>query len=67
MIGYDRIKCDFCGVCVSVCPTDAIRLGRMELEIDHEACIECGNCVELCPSCALSEEDEVPTGQPRQA
>ncbi len=58
MVHYDRSACDFCGVCVGVCPADCITLGRVDLSIDHDACIECEACVELCPTRALAVGDE---------
>ena len=50
--------CDFCGTCVSVCPTDAIDLGESKIRILHDKCIECLNCVQICPMEALEEADE---------
>ena len=56
MIQYDHAKCDFCGVCVGVCPVDAITLGRADLAVAHETCINCDFCVDLCPTEALSQD-----------
>ncbi|HDI51661.1 4Fe-4S ferredoxin [candidate division KSB1 bacterium] len=49
MIRVKDDSCDFCGVCVSVCPTDAIELRESVLIIDEEKCTECQNCVYVCP------------------
>jgi L-aspartate semialdehyde sulfurtransferase ferredoxin len=64
MILFTRDTCDFCGVCVGVCPTDAIYLARVDLTVDHEACIDCGFCVAACPTKSLHSDAAVPTGQP---
>jgi ferredoxin len=45
----DIQKCDFCGTCVAVCPTDAIDLKECVIEVDKKRCIGCGSCVDICP------------------
>jgi Fe-S-cluster-containing hydrogenase component 2 len=45
----DNRKCDFCGTCVAVCPTDAIELKESVIEVDRERCIGCGSCSDICP------------------
>jgi Fe-S-cluster-containing hydrogenase component 2 len=45
----DIRKCDFCGTCVAVCPTDAIELKESMIEVNHELCIGCGSCSDICP------------------
>lgn len=45
----DGERCDFCGVCVGVCPADAIELRESTILIDKERCILCGDCVDICP------------------
>ncbi len=42
-------KCDLCGACIGVCPTDAIVLWEFKLEIKKDVCIECMKCVQICP------------------
>ena len=42
-------RCDFCGTCVSVCPSDAIELRESSIRIDREKCTVCGFCVDTCP------------------
>ncbi|HOT36934.1 MAG TPA: 4Fe-4S binding protein [Candidatus Latescibacteria bacterium] len=61
MIRFARTTCDFCGVCVGVCPVDAISLFRAELLIDHAKCISCNFCVDVCPSRSLHGEEEKDT------
>ena len=48
MIEVINDKCDFCGVCVAVCPVDAIDLFEARIEIKL-TCIDCMLCVWICP------------------
>ncbi|MGH4138561.1 NADH-quinone oxidoreductase subunit NuoB [Clostridium sp.] len=50
--------CDNCGVCLSVCPVDAIKIntsvnGDNIISIDSKKCIYCRNCVDICPKSVL--------------
>ncbi|WP_456482146.1 4Fe-4S dicluster domain-containing protein [Methanopyrus sp.] len=57
----DEDMCMHCTACHSVCPTGAIELKGVEVELDEEECIVCGSCAEICPVGALriaSEEGE---------
>ena len=58
MIRVIENRCDFCGTCVSVCPTDAIELDEVQLEIVESKCTDCKNCVKICPVNALEWIDE---------
>ncbi|MBU2617085.1 MAG: DUF362 domain-containing protein [Euryarchaeota archaeon] len=42
--------CDGCGACVKICPVDAIR----EWKVDVEKCIRCQGCAEVCEEGAIS-------------
>jgi NADH-quinone oxidoreductase subunit F/NADP-reducing hydrogenase subunit HndC len=57
---YYRIDdhiCVGCGVCIKVCPADAITGERKEAhQLDMEACVKCGVCVERCPFHAIIKE-----------
>jgi len=44
-------RCIKCGKCTTQCPTDAITLNP--LVIDLKKCIACGKCIGTCPSSAL--------------
>ncbi len=48
MIEVINDKCDFCGVCVAVCPVDSIDLFEARIEIKL-TCIDCMLCVWICP------------------
>ncbi len=50
---WDSSKCVQCGLCVGVCPVNAMRLTEKGIEIDVEKCTGCGICVKGCPVAAL--------------
>ncbi len=52
----DAEECTACGLCMDVCPSDAIKEGDDYFEIDQDACDDCGSCVDECPSDAIIEE-----------
>ena len=52
----DQDKCTGCGVCVDICPVDAITMKDGKAVIDEDACIDCGVCVSECPVEAISME-----------
>ncbi len=57
---YDRESCRGCGVCVRVCPADAIELKKEEkkIKIYISRCAFCGQCVDACPFGSLSMDPE---------
>jgi NAD-dependent dihydropyrimidine dehydrogenase PreA subunit len=57
-MNHNQDRCDFCGVCVGVCPHDAIELREAELIIIDDRCTRCGQCVQACPIHALEVNDE---------
>lgn len=51
-IAFYPKKCINCGDCQSVCPENAIEMGRPE-RIDRSKCSLCNRCIDICPSTAL--------------
>ena len=49
MIHVIEEKCDYCGVCVAVCPVDCIALDESNITIDNNICIDCDLCIDICP------------------
>ncbi|MBN1129378.1 MAG: 4Fe-4S binding protein [Chitinispirillaceae bacterium] len=52
-INVNPERCDRCGACIGVCPTNALMLLADNLVIDHAACTGCKTCVNICPVGAL--------------
>ncbi len=46
-------ECTNCGVCVSMCPTDAIKEAKRQHVISKRRCDGCGVCVPFCPLGAI--------------
>lgn len=55
-VTVDSEKCNGCGACTEVCPSDALSIKDEKAVVDAEACIDCEVCVEECPSEALTME-----------
>jgi digeranylgeranylglycerophospholipid reductase len=53
VVSVDRVRCAYCGSCVSVCPVGALDLQEMRLFVSSD-CIECNLCVPACPMGALA-------------
>ena len=49
----DPQECLMCGICVDVCPEEAIRVEATTV-IDKQKCTGCGACVEACPIQAVT-------------
>jgi heterodisulfide reductase subunit A len=50
----DESKCIGCGVCVSVCPFDAVSKDESGIaRVDEETCKGCGSCAASCPKKAI--------------
>jgi len=52
-IDIDYDKCGLCGLCMSVCPFNAISCEDDRITIDDFKCKGCGVCVSICPTKAL--------------
>ncbi len=46
---WERETCISCRLCVSICPSGAIREEGSEFLLDEEQCIHCGLCISACP------------------
>ena len=53
-LAFRQTFCIGCGVCVDVCPRQAIQLKDTSIEIDRSKCDLCGECVKICSPEALS-------------
>ncbi|MDI3499948.1 MAG: hypothetical protein PWP50_992, partial [Synergistaceae bacterium] len=51
-------RCTGCGLCVQVCPYNAIKLSDENVAEILESCILCGQCIEACPMKALLMEEK---------
>ncbi len=56
----DEEKCSGCGICVPLCPFQAIEMvvrdGHAKARINENLCMGCGVCVSSCPSRAISHK-----------
>ncbi len=60
-VSYNRETCAAgaasfrgCGICIQVCPYEAIDRERERVKVDHFACEGCGACVSACPTSSLT-------------
>lgn len=49
----DKVKCQLCMMCHTICPAKAISEKGKELDIDYRQCIRCFCCQEVCPVGAI--------------
>lgn len=50
----DLAMCDRCGLCLPLCPPEALHLERNVLTVDGERCTGCRKCIRPCPVGALT-------------
>ena len=48
----DKEKCTGCGICIDVCPAEAIKIENDKAVISDD-CYECGICENECPNDAI--------------
>ena len=41
-------KCISCGMCISTCPVEALKMENNKVAWDKEICVECDNCIRTC-------------------
>ncbi len=63
IVTFNLDRCKGCGLCVSVCPKQILRLDESITNIkgyhpsciiDQAACIACGNCARICPDSVIT-------------
>ncbi len=50
--------CIGCAHCMSVCPTQAIRIHEGKANIYNNSCVDCGRCYTVCPVSAITVEED---------
>ncbi|TYQ15140.1 UNVERIFIED_CONTAM: 4Fe-4S dicluster protein [Acetivibrio alkalicellulosi] len=53
-------QCVACGVCVKVCPRNAISIiSGVYAKVDDSLCVGCGLCAKACPASIIKMEGDV--------
>ena len=47
---YIAERCIGCGICIEVCPNQALIRTPQGIIVDPDRCVHCGQCVDACPS-----------------
>ncbi len=58
-------SCIGCGLCVQVCPLDAISVENGIAVVDNNLCISCGKCLDICPTDAIWQDTPAVSTIPR--
>ncbi|NLD01915.1 MAG: 4Fe-4S binding protein [Clostridiales bacterium] len=63
LVTFNLDRCKGCGLCVSVCPKQILRIDESITNIkgyhpssiiDQDQCIACGNCARICPDSVIT-------------
>ena len=60
----DLAVCDRCGLCLPLCPPEAIHLELNVLTVDGATCTGCEKCIAPCPVGALAMVAPAPNPEP---
>ena len=60
MLAVDENRCVGCGLCVTICPREAMKAWGV-CQINREECNDCLVCVDYCPVDALAVLEESKT------
>ena len=54
-VSRDEDRCTHCGACISVCPTEALRIDKKTMKVifNSDKCIGCELCIRACPPRAM--------------
>ena len=52
--------CIGCGMCIKICPHDAIHVDKNLAVIDYDKCTSCGLCAAVCPKKLIASPIETP-------
>jgi len=53
-VNIDYNKCIGCGICVPLCPMEAILIKDNKAVIEYSKCRGCKMCIRVCPKKAIS-------------
>ena len=56
MLIVNKEKCSGDGVCVTICPVEAIEMVDDKAFINVDTCMECYSCMNTCSEEAITEE-----------